>query len=193
MRTAGIAVVLLAGLILSPAAALPGSSRLPVDDLDRSAFQSWFTFLADVQFEQASSDVVDCASLVRHAYREALREHTPEWYRRSHLPQLPAIPDVHQRPTFTGGTLLLFRTARDPDRYGEFADAATIVRLNARFLTRDPRAARPGDLLYFHHDEARVADHLMVFIGDSRFEPSGRHWLVYHTGPDGHSAREGRN
>jgi uncharacterized protein YfaT (DUF1175 family) len=24
----------------------------------------------------------------------------------------------------------------------------------------------------------------MVFVGESRFEPRGRDWLVYHTGPD---------
>ena len=42
------------------------TSRL-ADDTDRSAFQSWFTFLADVQFERTTGDVVDCTSLVRHA------------------------------------------------------------------------------------------------------------------------------
>jgi len=166
------------------------SSRF--DDADRSAFQAWFTFLADAQYERRAPDVVDCASLVRHAYREALRTHSPEWMRRSQLPLVPAIPDVRDVPPITDGTWLLFRSARNPDRFAEFVDAATLVRLNARFISSDARAAQPGDLLYFHQAESRSPDHIMVFVGESRFERSGRDWLVYHTGPDGRSPGEVR-
>src|SRR5690606_28520573 len=49
---------------------------------DRAAFRGWFTLLADAQFYRPTADVVDCAALVRHAAREALREHTREWLRR---------------------------------------------------------------------------------------------------------------
>ena len=82
------------------------------------------------------------------------------------------------------GAWMLFKVARTPERYAEFADAETIVGLNARRLGRDARAAKSGDLLYFRHDDADNPSHLMVFVGDSRFDRDHQDWLVYHTGPD---------
>jgi len=154
-----------------------------LDETDRSAFRSWFTFLADVQFERASADVTDCAALVRHAYREALRQHSPEWYRLARLPVAVAYPDVRHAPPASAGGWPLFRIARDPDRFAEFADAATIVRLNARLVGRDVRAAMPGDLLYFRQERAGP-DHVMVFVGRSEIDRDRQDWIVYHTGPE---------
>jgi len=156
-----------------------------VDDTDRSAFRAWFTFLADAEFERPSKDVIDCASLVRHAYRDALRAHPPDWYRSNHLPAAVAFPDVRQTPSARDGAWLLFRTGINPDRFGEFADAETIVRLNARSVGRDTSGLQPGDLLYFRQEDADSPSHLMVFVGPSRFDPTRRDWIVYHTGPDG--------
>ena len=163
---------LIAGIVLvfaaSAAARLPARAAvLPADDTDRSAFRAWFTFLADVKFELPASDVVDCASLVRHAYREALREHSPEWYRRSRLPVTVAFPDVRHRPAVRDGVWPLFRIARDPDRFAEFADAETLVRFNARLVSREARAAEPGDLLHFRQAAAASPHHLMIFVGPS--------------------------
>ena len=183
---------LVAVAMLATAAPVVRASSSIRDDTDRSAFQAWFTFLADVQFERATADVIDCASLVRHAYREALRVHSTDWYRRSQLPIVPAIPDVRHAPPVKDGAWLLFRTAVDPERFAEFADAATLVRFNARLVGRDVHAAQPGDLLYFRHEEAKSPDHLMIVVGESRFDPAGRDWLVYHTGPEGHSLGEVR-
>jgi uncharacterized protein YfaT (DUF1175 family) len=151
------------------------------DEGDREAFRAWFTFLADAQFYRPTSDVADCAGLIRHAAREALRAHTPEWRRQAALPAEAPFPDVLDRPPGTAGGLRLFRVG--PQRYAEFADARTIVERNARFVGRDRGALRPGDLLYFHQDGQRSPDHLMVYLGPSRFEASARDWVVYHTGP----------
>ena len=161
------------------------AATVMADDGDRAAFRSWFTFLAEAQFERPTSDVIDCASLVRHAYREALRPHTPAWYQRSRLPMTVAFPDVRATPPVRDGAWMLFRVGVRPDRFAEFADAATLVRFNARSVGRDVAAARPGDLLFFVQDarEQGGANHLMVFVGESRFEERGRDWLVYHTGP----------
>ena len=157
------------------------------DESDRVAFQSWFTLLADAQFERSTGDVTDCASLVRHAYREALRAHTPEWYRRAQLPTTTGFPDVRGVPPVTGYAWRLFRVATEPDRFSEFADAATLIRFNARSLGRDTNALQAGDLLYFRQDQVKSPDHLMIFVGRSRFDPSRADWIVYHTGPqDGH-------
>ena len=67
--------------------------------------------------------------------------------------------------------------------YAEFADAQTIVGLNAAPLGREVTALRPADLLYFRQEGQRLPDHLMVFVGRSHFEQAGDDWVVYHTGP----------
>ncbi len=177
-----IALIVAATTLVAGAAS---SSRSALDDSDRAAFRAWFTYLADAQFERRSDDVTDCASLVRHAYREALRPHTPAWFQASRIPKLVAFPDVRQGPAVNNGALMLFRVGTSPDRYAEFADAETIVNLNARRISRDVRAAQPGDLLYFRHDDAASPSHLMVVVGASTFDRERSDWLVYHTGPDG--------
>ena len=154
------------------------------DESDRAAFRSWFVLLADAQFERQTDDVQDCAALVRHAVREALRAHTPEWVRRSGLPFTPQFADVRSAPRAGAGGLPLFRvTPAASPKFAEFADAKTLINLNTRPLGRDAQAARPGDLLYFHQPGQREPDHLMVFVGRSQFESDGDDWVVYHTGP----------
>jgi hypothetical protein len=185
MRTAKVVA---AGIALGFAAAT-AQVRL-LDDTDRSACRAWLVVLADAQFYRPTSDVTDCAGLVRHALRESLRAHTAEWRRQLALPGMPDYPDVRRPPTPRNGSWPLFRVG--DDRYAEFADARTIVQLNARLVGRSVEAARPGDLLYFHQDAGATPDHLMVFVGPSVFDASARDWVVYHTGPDGASAGEVR-
>jgi uncharacterized protein YfaT (DUF1175 family) len=161
------------------------------DESDRAAFRAWFVLLADAQFERATDDVTDCAALIRHAVREALRAHTPEWVRRSGLPFTPQFADVRSAPragppraTSSGDGLPLFLVsdARTP-KYAEFADAKTLIRFNTQPLGRDTHALRAGDLLYFRQPGQKEPDHLMVFVGRSHFDPDGDDWVVYHTGP----------
>jgi uncharacterized protein len=173
--------VRIAALVLT---AVVAASAAPVrlDESDRTAFRHWFTFLADAAFERPPLEVNDCASLVRYAYREALRVHSPEWYRRARLPLVVSFPDVRQVLPVENGAWLLFKVSNRPT-YAEFADAATLARHNARLISRDPHAARPGDLLYFHQDGAVSPDHLMIVVGESRFDADRRDWIVYHTGP----------
>lgn len=154
------------------------------DESDRAAFRAWFVLLADAQFERQTDDVNDCAALVRHAVREALRAHTPEWVRRSGLPFTPQFADVRSAPRAGSDGLPLFRISADATpTFAEFADAKTLINLNAEPLGRDAHAARPGDLLYFRQPGQREPDHLMVFVGRSHFEAEGDDWVVYHTGP----------
>lgn len=193
--TRGLRVRLLAlsvALATVTLTAAPGPLSRPLDDSDRASFRAWFTYLADAQFERRTDDVIDCAALVRHAYREALRPHTAAWFQSARLPRLVSFPDVRQVPPVRNGAWLLFRTSRSPEQFGEFADADTLVTLNARRLGRDVRAAQPGDLLYFRHDDAESPSHVMVFVGPSRFDRNRTDWLVYHTGPDGRNPGEVR-
>ena len=176
-------VSLALALMIGSAAPIAAQMRLS-DASDRAAFRSWFVLLADAQFESAAGEVTDCAALIRFAYREALRAHTPEWARRIALPFTPTFPDVRFGPKPTEGGWPLFRvSAGRAPRYAEFADARTLVTLNARAMGRSVAALQPGDLLYFHQPEQSQPDHLMVFVGRSFFDPDSRDWVVYHTGP----------
>src|ERR1043165_9989178 len=118
------------GLLCALSAQTPAQVRL-ADESDRAAFRAWFVLLADAQFYRATADVTDCAALVRHAAREALRDHTPEWQRRMAIPGGLA-PPAFRAPRMPGGdSLPLFRVSdAPPARYAEFADARTILRLN---------------------------------------------------------------
>ena len=173
------------GLVVCLAATATVTAQVRLaDESDRAAFRSWFVLLADAQFERQTDDVRDCAALVRHAVREALRAHTPEWVRRSGLPFTPQFADVRSAPRAGAGGLPLFRvSAGAAEKFAEFADARTLVNLNAKPLGRNLNAARPGDLLYFHQPGQQEPDHLMVFVGRSHFEKEGDDWVVYHTGP----------
>jgi uncharacterized protein YfaT (DUF1175 family) len=174
--------LLLTALVSPPPVA--AQARL-LDESDRAAFRAWFVFLADAQFYRRTDDVTDCAALVRHAYREALRAHTPEWRRLAALPLAPSFPDVRHPPRAGAHGWPLFQTSDGPaPRFAEFADARTIVHYNARRVSRDISALRPGDLLYFSQADRETRDHLMVFVGESAFERDGHDWIVYHTGPD---------
>lgn len=177
-RLAALAPALLAAALLAQA-----SQPLLRDESDRAACRAWFLVLADAQFYRPTRDVADCAGLVRHAAREALRPHTPDWLRRFLLPGMPTYPEVRQRPVPRGEAFPLFRVSPEGAR-AEFADARTIVRYNARALGRDAAAARPGDLFYFRQPSGAVPDHLMIYIGPSVFDRSAADWVVYHTGPD---------
>ena len=183
MRMCRVAVATIGITILF--AAVPVSAQLRLaDESDRAAFRSWFVLLADAQFERTTTDVIDCAALVRHAFREALRAHTPEWLRQSQLPFTPRFADVRSapRPTANGWPLFRIDNSSTP-KYAEFADARTIIRFNSRSLGRTTAGLRPGDLLYFHQPSQASPDHVMVFIGRSLFESEGDDWVVYHTGP----------
>jgi len=177
-------IVVLVGSLLLPGSGLSAQVRL-ADESDRAAFRAWFVLLADAQFERTTEDVTDCAALVRHAVREALRAHTPEWVRRSGLPFTPQFPDVRSGPRAGASGMPLFRvTSGAKPSFAEFADAKTLINLNARSLGRHVGALQPGDLLYFHQPTQRAQpDHLMVFVGRSQFEADGDDWVVYHTGP----------
>ena len=154
------------------------------DESDRAAFRSWFVLLADAQFENPAPEITDCAALIRFAFREALRAHTPDWRRRVGLPFAPQFPDVRSAPRPDGQHWPLFRVSDGPSaRYAEFADARTIVGLNALPAGRDVARARPGDLLYFRQASQRQPDHLMVYVGPSSFDREHADWVVYHTGP----------
>lgn len=158
---------------------------------DRRAFQRWFTFLAEVQHfrepERRSREISDCAALVRFAYREALRKHDGEWASSLDLPFTPGEASVakYNYPfTLLGAGLFRVRPGPFQGAYAQFADANTLYRLNTYLITRDIRAAEPGDLLFYRQIEQHLPFHVMIFLGRSQIDGDGD-YIVYHTGPIG--------
>jgi len=168
------------------------------DPADQAAFRQWFTQIADFQAIRPRSDVPaeisDCASLLRYAYREALKRHDDTWFAESktevaalpgeirawRYPETPlgaglfrVRPGSFERADATNGT------------FAQFADAKTLVERNAYFVTRDVRQAQPGDLLFYRQFGQSSPWHSMIV---TRVE--GLPAVVYDTGEDHGKAGE---
>src|ERR1017187_5483249 len=54
------------------------------DPADQAAFRRWFTLIAEYQAvrpkAEVPAEITDCASLLRYAYREALKRHDENWF-----------------------------------------------------------------------------------------------------------------
>lgn len=148
------------------------------------AFRMWFCWLAESVYfmKRPPAEVKDCASLLRFAYREALRPHTAQWARQWGYGWLPPYPDVR------AGAAPLFRVG---DEARHFADARHLMRFNTRRVCRRVEEAMPADVLFFRAAEAERW-HAMAYLGQSRFDESGEKYVVYHTGPEGKWAGEVR-
>ncbi len=163
---------------------------------DRKAFRRWFTFLAETQFYRPPGrlprEINDCAALLRFAYREALREHSGEWATELQLEVVPSDPPV-RKYTYPRTPLgaALFRVkpgafqAEDikSGAFAQFADAQTLQRHNAHFVSRDLRDARPGDLLFYRRLAQDLPFHAMIHLGPSTIEPGTSAYVIYHAGP----------
>jgi uncharacterized protein len=151
-----------------------------VPSSERTAFQQWFTFLAESQYfnqpAKRPAEITDCAALVRFAYREALRVHDAAWAARVSLPKLPALRPFPAKPVDP-------RFSLGGGQLGHFADAKTLRQFNTRLVGRDLAQAQPGDLLFFHQDGQKLPFHVMIFVGASHFGKEKEKMVVYHTGP----------
>ncbi len=164
---------------------------------DRANFRQWLTGLAEQQFYELSESwnpaQRDCAGLVRFAWRESLRRHDRLWFQKMGAGYQSLAPDVAGYDLDKG--LLgekLFRTRNgtfqpsdiDDGTFSEYADAGTLRQFNATFISRDPRQAQAGDLLfYFQPWTQKYPYHVMIFLGAARRDGEGAHdWVVYHTG-----------
>jgi uncharacterized protein YfaT (DUF1175 family) len=162
------------------------------DPADEASFRRWFTILAEYQALRPALDVppeiTDCASLLRYSYREALRRHDAEWMAASGV-ELSAPPGEirawHYPAAPLGNALFRVRPgAFHPDdlsdgAFAQFADARTLVERNTFLVSRDVRAALPGDLLFYRQFGHASPWHSMIVV-----ENGHNARVVYHTGPD---------
>ena len=171
---------------------------------DRAAFRAWFTALADtaatLPAERLPKEIDDCAALLRWCYRNALHAHDAAWQATLPAPMstdaLPPLASVAQYAypfTPLGANLFRVRSgvySADDDANGsfaQFADVKTLWQRNTFLVTRDVRAARPGDLLLYRQLEQNSPFHSMILTGP------GHDWAVYDTGPIGSGRDAGRD
>jgi uncharacterized protein YfaT (DUF1175 family) len=148
---------------------------------DQETFRRWFALIAEFQALRPSNEVPgeinDCAALLRYSYRNALRTHDAGWFREAQIAPPSALPSLEKyRYPHTPLGAALFRIRPGAFRaedlkngtFAEFADAKTLKDFNMHFLSRDIRAARPGDLLFYRQLEQDSPFHSMIFVGRSR-------------------------
>jgi uncharacterized protein YfaT (DUF1175 family) len=170
------------------------------DPADQAAFRRWFTSIAEYQAirptAEVPSEIADCASLLRYSYREALKRHDEGWFQTSGI-EVPAPPGEIRAWSYPhtplGSALLRVRPgAFQPDdlsngSFAQFADARTLVERNAYFVSRDVRAALPGDLLFYRQFGQSSPWHSMIVIRSGAAAE-----VVYDTGPDHGQSPHGR-
>ncbi len=178
----------------------PDALRLD-DEHDREAFRRWFAYLAEAQFflppAARPPEIVDCAALIRYAYREALRRHDGAWANQAGLDLVPAFDSIGKyRYPLTPLGAALFRVKPGPFREGDpqsgaflqFADAQNLWRFNTHRVAGGLERALPGDLLFFRQSGEHATFHSMIYLGESQIGRDGRRYVVYHTGPEGSDA-----
>lgn len=172
----------------------PDAARLDRPE-DREVFRRWITYLGESTYYQptptARAEVTDCSALIRYAYRNALMEHTSAWRQSLGITAAPGFSSVGKfsYPEWPLGRGL-FRTQGgaflppDLERgvFQQFADAQTLMSFNSFAISRDLRAARAGDLIFFRQPDQAEPFHAMLFVGKSHYQPEGDDWIVYHTG-----------
>ena len=145
------------------------------DPADQAAFRRWFTLIADYQAIRPKAgvppEITDCASLLRYAYREALKRHDDTWFLATGI-EVTALPgEIHawRYPDTPIGAGLFrvregaFQAADTTDgAFAQFADAKTLVERNAYPVSRDVRQAQPGDLLFYHQFGQSSPWHSMI-------------------------------
>jgi uncharacterized protein YfaT (DUF1175 family) len=162
------------------------------DPADQAAFRRWFTLIAEYQAIRPKAEIppeiIDCASLLRFSYREALKRHNEAWFLTTGI-EVSAPPGEirawHYPDTPLGAALFRVKSgafeAADltNEAFAQFADARTLVERNAYFVSRDVRQAQPGDLLFYRQFGQSSPWHSMIVA-----EVGLRARVVYHTGPD---------
>jgi uncharacterized protein YfaT (DUF1175 family) len=168
------------------------------DPADQAAFRQWFTLIADYQAIRPKADVpseiTDCASLLRYAYREALKRHDDTWFVATGIEVLALPGEIRAwryPDTPLGASLFRVRPGSfqpgdiNNGAFAQFADAKTLVERNAYFVSRDVRQAQPGDLLFYRQFGQSSPWHSMIVT-----RIAGQPAVVYDTGEDHGKAGE---
>jgi uncharacterized protein YfaT (DUF1175 family) len=162
------------------------------DPADQAAFRRWFATITEFQAVrpkgEVPAEITDCASLLRYAYREALKRHDENWFVTSgmEIAEPPGEVRAWSYPYTPLGSALFrvrpgaFEAADVSDgAFAQFADAKTLVDRNAHFVSHDVRQALPGDLLFYRQFGQSSPWHSMI-VTNVGAEAA----VVYDTGTD---------
>ena len=157
----------------------------------RKNFIARFVRIAETQFLKESpaweKSQRDCAGLVRFAYRESLKLHDAAWTSKSGISETKDLPQITEffYPEIPLLGVKIFKTnegsADDASTFGEFADAATLMRLNMDFISKDLSHAERGDVLFFCIKSGNSYSYHTMIVTEKY--PEIR--LIYHTGENG--------
>ncbi len=163
------------------------------DPVDQATFRRWFTLIVEYQAlrpkVEVPAEITDCASLLRYSYRESRSgRHDASWFVTTGI-EVQVPPGDIRAWSYPHSPLgaALFRvkpgafSAEDLNdgAFAQFADAKTLVERNAYFVTRDVRAALPGDLLFYRQFGQSSPRHSMIVTRTGADAE-----VVYDTGPD---------
>ncbi len=130
----------------------------------------------------------DCAGLVRFAYRTALEPRDATRTNKLGIPAKLKLPPLSEQARQTLPAYpQIWQTGLNGNqpRYGNFADAETLIGYNFRLKSRDLTTAQSGDLLVYQkpliNDEPY---HLMLFAAGR-----AENLAVYHNGAQGEDAQ----
>jgi uncharacterized protein YfaT (DUF1175 family) len=157
----------------------------------RKNFTARFVRIAENQFLKESpaweKSQRDCAGLVRFAYREALKLHDASWTSKTGITDTKDLPQITEfnYPEIPFLEFKIFKTsegsADDISTFGEFADAATLMRLNMDFISKDLSHAERGDVLFFCINSGNSFSYHTMIVTEKNPEIM----LIYHTGENG--------
>lgn len=166
----------------------PDMAELHSED-NRDAFRQWFIRIAESQFKKPNyswnQKERDCSGLIRYAYREALKEHSRDWYNKNGITIDKNLPDVRKfhYPDIPVLGKNIFKIkkgdAMDSTTFGVFADAETLLKHNTIFISHNLTDARTGDILFFHDRNAIISPYHSVIVEKNDLQGI---ILLYHTG-----------
>lgn len=153
---------------------------------DRLRFADWFASIAASQYYGISPDWKlqdqDCSGLLRYAYAEALKPHTPKWFAKfKYLPPPRHASVQAYRYPVPQLSRSLFRVTGGTYKHEDVDKGHLVGRTTVQYLanystlpiSRHLKDAKRGDLLFFIRPQRRNY-HSMVYLGDGK--------VVYHTG-----------
>jgi uncharacterized protein len=153
---------------------------------ERTAFMEWFAAIAEAQYTAPSPawEYRDCSGLLRFAFTKALEGKDSSFFASFPYFKAPKVAPVRSLNfPFPVLSRSAFRIAPgsyqtndvEEGRIVGLATAEELMRYSSVFLSKDERAAKRGDLLFFVHPLAEGSSyHSMVYLGNG--------YVVYHTG-----------
>ncbi len=157
---------------------------------DREVFARWFVRIAEAQFLKRNSSwnsrERDCAGLIRYCFREALKIHDDEWFKKSGIPYEKNIPDVakfnYPNIPLLGDAVFKISAGNFDDKksFSSFADAGVLLQYNFKYIGRLMDDAKVGDVLFFFDENNfKYPYHTMII---SEISSSQKFSVIYHTG-----------